>query len=179
MKIDMLYDGHRVIWDRHGIFKATSGFPGYQARYHQCEPERGPIPEGLYAVQVHQDPRPARDDGTDQCKLAASRWIQSIPRGDAAGVCDTVWSNWGWNRVAVNPVDRLTERACSPRRAGFYLHDSAKGYTHGCIEIEARFFQVLRSYQQAMKHHKLPFRPTLLLRVTYYFETTNGGTRIP
>ena len=32
----------------------------------------------------------------------------------------------------------------------FYLHDSGKGYTHGCVEVEAQFFEVLRHAAMTM-----------------------------
>ena len=179
MNVDMRYDGHKVTWRGHGEFNATSGLPGYQVRHNQCLREQGPIPEGVYTIDVRDDLRRARDDGTHQCQLKWSPVIQSIPRGDAAGVCEPVWANWGRNRVALNPLDDRTKKACAPQRGGFFLHDSAKGYTHGCIEIEARFFEGLKSYREGMQRMLSPMREILFLQVMYFFETTNGGTRIP
>lgn len=179
MNVDMRYDGQRVTWRGQGVFKATSGLPGFQLRHQQCLPDHGPIPEGVYGLDIGDDARPARDDGTHRCNLAWSPTLETIPRGDAAGVCEPLWANWGQRRVALTPLDERTRRACDTPRGGFFLHDSAKGYTHGCVEIEARFFEVLRTYRQGMKRHLLPWRSTLYLQVMYFFEVTNGGTRAP
>jgi hypothetical protein len=179
MKVDMLYDGQKVTWQRNGVFRATSGFPGYQARHFQCFTDKGPIPEGQYSVSLKEDRQPAVDDGTHMCQLAPSNLIQSIPRGAAAGVCEDTWVNWGQHRVGLIPVDPQTERACSPRRGGFYIHDSTKGYTHGCIEIESRFFVALRAYRSAIDRRLMPPRPRLFLKVQYFFDGTNGGTKLP
>jgi len=178
-KADMLYDGHKVTWQGNGVFKATSGLPGYQARHLQCMSDRGPIPEGLYSVSLKEDRKPAIDDGTHMCQLAPSQLFQSIPRGEAAGGCEDVWVNWGQHRVGLTPLDARTKQACSPRRAGFYMHDSTKGYTHGCIEIDGRFFIALRAYVRAIDRRLVPNRQYLVLRVQYFFDGTNGGTKMP
>jgi len=177
MNVDMRYDGQKVTWNRQGTFKATSGLPGYQVRQQQCLPEHGPIPEGVYTIDVSGDPRPARDDGTHRCNLAWSPKLETIPRG--AGICEPVWANWGRRRLALTPLDDHTRKACETQRGGFFLHDSAKGYTHGCVEIEGRFFEVLRSYREGMKRQILPWRSVLYLQVIYFFDVTNGGTRMP
>ena len=51
--------------------------------------------------------------------------------------------NWGENRVRLNALHIDNPKARN--RGGFYLHDSTKGFTHGCIEIEPRFFARLRT----------------------------------
>jgi hypothetical protein len=49
------------------------------------------------------------------------------------------------HRIRFEPADEKTKRRCSHRRSGFYLHDSTKGYSHGCIEVQGSFFGALRS----------------------------------
>jgi hypothetical protein len=177
MKVDMIYDGQTVRWSGHGNFKATSGLPEYQRPSLQCYRDHGPIPEGLYSVTLEEDTRPARDDGTDTCTLAWALRVQTIPRGAAAGQCEPFWANWGSNRVAVVPADAATKARCAPRRGGFFLHDSTKGYTHGCIEVDGQFFRVLRSYISGIKQHRISAKHALILRVTYVpGRSTNGGT---
>jgi hypothetical protein len=82
------------------------------------------------------------------------------------------WANWGFNRARMEPADIVNRARCKPMRGGFYLHDSTKGYTHGCIEVEGRLFSILRN------HHIMTKKQTLTLKVTYVpGRETNGGTK--
>jgi hypothetical protein len=90
--------------------------------------------------------------------------------------------------VSVNPIGRIggqierewspptkrQKKTCTPiSRGGFYLHDSVKGYSHGCIEVESRLFTHLR------EHQKLSKAQTLILQVKYVVgRKINGGTKI-
>lgn len=174
MQPNMRYDGQAVHWPGVGTFKATSGFKwgpdDYQSPKYQCTPDAGPIPEGRYYF-VLKEGGAAADDGRGNCRLVPARAIQTIPRGAQAGACETYWANWGNNRVALTPADAKTRHKCSPRRAGFYLHDSTKGYSHGCIEIEGRFFSVIRAKAAQPKHP-----PRLVIEIRYSYAVTNGGT---
>ncbi len=105
--------------------------------------------------------------------------MQQIPRGLNAGGCEIFWAQWGRNRVRILAHDQKTRAACITRRDGFYLHDSVKGFSHGCIEVEPRFFFDLYDYIDAMKRRRLQRREQLLLRVAYIpGRTTYGGTRL-
>ncbi len=170
MLAHMDFDGQRLHWN--GVrFKATTGFKGFQHPAQQCTPEYGPIPEGFYKLYP-ADKGTAKDDGTDRCSLAPAWGIQQIPRGADAGKCEPFWMNWGRNRVRMEPADLMTKKACNPVRGGFYLHDSIKGYSHGCIEVEGTFFHSLRHYTGATRQNHL------VLRVKYVPDrVTNGGTR--
>ncbi len=81
-----------------------------------------------------------------------------------------------------NPVearDPVTRSRRRPPRGGFYLHYSAKGYSHGCIEIEGRSFLVLRAFIAAMRERRIAGRNCLILRVRYVpGRATNGGTAV-
>lgn len=58
-------------------------------------------------------------------------------------------------------------------RGGFYLHDSIKGYSHGCIEADTKLFVHLRKY------HSITKKLTVILQVKYApGRGTNGGTKI-
>lgn len=166
---DMLYDGTVLNWAGKGKFKATSGMPGHQVPADQCLPEAGPVPEGLYRVPLINGTA-ARDDGAGICRLEPSWRVESIPRGAAAGLCEPYWANWGHNRVRIEPADTATRTKCSPARSGFYLHDSIKGFSHGCIEVETTFFGVLRAVMKQGTQR-------LTLRIKYSGGTTNGGTK--
>ena len=173
MIYDMEYDGQNVTWKGRGIFKATSGLPGFQKPSSQCITDSGPVPEGFYKIFLSNQGI-AQDDGTGHCVLKPAWGIQQIRRGKDAGTCEPYWANWGDNRVRMEPADIPTKVKCAPiSRGGFYMHDSRKGFSHGCIEVESRIFSLMRNYNKTTKKTKL------VLKVTYAKgRPTNGGTKI-
>lgn len=174
MKVDLFYDGQILKWSDKGLaFKATSGMQGHQMPGEQCTPDAGPIPEGLYKVFI-ADQGIAKDDGRGICAIAPSWGIQEIPRGVKAGVCEPYWANRGKNRARMEPADSKTKNQCAPlTRGGFYLRDSVKGFSHGCIEVDTKLFKYLREY------HSLSKKQSIVLKVQYLTgRTTNGGTKI-
>jgi hypothetical protein len=175
---DLVYDGQVVSWSGHGAYKATSGMEGFQMPREQCTANKGPIPTGLYSFGLVEDKKLAQDEGTGICQLRPSPKIQRIPRGAFAADCEPYWAQWGVFRVRLEPLDRATNERCKSWRGGFYLHDSIKGYSHGCIEVETTFFNELLSYLAAMRAGRTPRREKLVIEVRYVAErTTNGGTK--
>ncbi|MHB8137726.1 MAG: tlde1 domain-containing protein [Smithellaceae bacterium] len=179
MSHDMLYDGQTLKWTGNGSFKATSGFrndytkENYQDPSYQCTPEKGPVPEGNYYIPVIEG-KYAKDDGKGICRLNPSWHIEKIPRGEMAGpMCEPAWANWGFNRVRFVAADQATKNVCQPTmRDGFYLHDSTKGFSHGCIEVEGKFFNILRAYIKKSDDKRLK------LKIQYVpGRSTNGGTK--
>lgn len=202
MKEYLEYDGQELHWHHDDgtteTFAATSGFlgfdedtgifVGYQEPKQQCVRDRGPIPEGTYYLRLSEDPDGYADhDGSLGCNLQAGSGIQRIPRGGTgtgsttvaptateANSCEPYWANWGSNRVRLEPADSKTTNACSPRRGGFYLHDSTKGFTHGCVEVDTLFFVKLRAFVPVARRRKLR---RLTLKVRYIHSTTEGATK--
>ena len=168
---NLVYDGKVLHWGNALKFKATSGMPGYQDTRHQCVAEKGPVPAGNYYIALILGNK-AEDDGEGICRLRPSWQIQEIPRGSDAGECEPYWANWGYNRVRFEPADTVTKSKCYPNRSGFYLHDSTKGFSHGCIEVEQSFFGHLR------EHAKNSGNKRLSLTIEYSGTSTNGGTKI-
>ncbi|MBI3187643.1 MAG: DUF2778 domain-containing protein [Gammaproteobacteria bacterium] len=168
---DLKFDGKILTWSGRGSYRATTGMIGFQKPEFQCVRERGPVPEGNYYIPLIAGDM-AKDDGEGICQLAPSWQIQQIPRGDKAGGCEPYWANWGFNRVRFEPADKLTKHKCDPKRSGFYLHDSTKGFSHGCIEVEQKFFNDLRNYLKITKNKKL----SLSIKYTPGMDT-NGGTK--
>ena len=168
------FDGQTLTWvGRKLSWKATSGLTGFQLPQHQCLGSKGPTPEGEYRILLLPGTT-AVDDGSGRCSLAPSWRIETIPRGATAGSCEPYWANWGTRRVRFEPATEATRKACSPSRGGFYLHDSTKGYSHGCIEIQGTFFDELLKY--AAGHPKVR-----VLRLTIRYvpgRPTNGGTYV-
>jgi hypothetical protein len=115
----------------------------WRCTWYQKMRDHGPIPSGTYQVATHTKGYASYDASI--CGLSDSYSIQMIPRGGAAedepsggsaGRCEQYWINWGFNRVALAPYRDMV----APHRSGFYIHDSSKGFTHGCIETEQKFF---------------------------------------
>lgn len=151
MFFDMTYDGQNITWPGRGTFKATSGLRGFQLPKKSCVPNSGPVPERFYKVFI-SDHGIAQDDGKGYCSLKPSWGIQKIPRGIAAGSCDPYWENWGRSRARMEPANNSTKNRCSQiMRGGLYLHVSAKGYSHGCIEVDTKLFPLLRSHHKTTK----------------------------
>lgn len=70
-------------------------------------------------------------------------------------------------------------------RSGFYLHDSTKGYTHGCIEADTEIFDHLINYRGEVD--TIPLRteeriygkkPLTLLFITYIIFSIPGCTNM-
>jgi len=173
MKDNLLYDGTLLHWmnafDAQTLsYKATSGIfetdsagklKDYRNTAEQCTKDKGPVPEGKYEIEVI--PRGEAGKSWPTCSLVRPKGggIQTIPRGanavKGASNCEPYWANWGVNRVQMNPANEKTRTACSPRRTGFYIHDSAKGFSHGCIEVEADFFVRLRKFASLIARKKM------------------------
>lgn len=188
---DLEYDGQQLRWPAMKLtFKATSGITAsvddptdYRDAKQQCVKDHGPVPEGLYNFSTKEDRRTyARDNGAGTCTLSPASPIQVIPRGGSssdepsggtAGRCEPYWANWGTHRVRLEPADYTAQTACHGSRGGFYIHDSTKGYSHGCIETEQRFFHELSTFMKTSK------AKTLTVRIKYMNQSTYGGTKVP
>lgn len=167
---DMKYDGKVLTWNG-TKYKATSGMndgkTNYQNADNQRVPDLGPVPAGRYKVYLG-DLGAAKVSNPGTCALAPAWGVESIPRGADAGACEPYWANWGRNRVRMEAIDKSKTFG----RGGFYLHDSTKGFSHGCIEIASPFFTALRNYGQTTRRHHL------ILNVEYVAHgSTYGGTR--
>lgn len=77
MLAEMEFEGQQIRWNG-SKFKATTGLAGFQHPKHQCVPDQGPLPEGLYKVYL-ADRGVANDDGSGRCNLAPAWGIQEIP----------------------------------------------------------------------------------------------------
>ncbi|ECC2074445.1 DUF2778 domain-containing protein [Salmonella enterica] len=154
-----------------GIFKATTGLPDLQWPDKQCVPDAA-IPEGNYKLFIQfQGEAPIRNAA--DCDLGPSWGWSTIPRGQAAGTCEIYWANWGYNRIRLESADEKTRKACVGKRGGFYIHDSTKGYSHGCIEVEPVFFRILKQETEKENGEK-----TFTVNVKYVSgQQTNGGTK--
>ena len=194
MSADSLaFNGTELICKGHGNFKATSGnvfadvktseVHDYQQAKFQDLSDRGPIPEGQYSFQAFIAAGSAFDrngrldtrQGIEQ--LAPEGSNMATPTGWKKAVdASAVLADWGHNRVRLNVLHINHLKA--QNRGGFYIHDSHKGHTHGCIEVAHAFFDQLRAYSADQKKLGKAAKNTLRLIVKYPSATasTNGGT---
>jgi len=171
---DMYYTGQKLSWDGRE-YNATSGnfyihadpkskkseTWDYRSAANQGIRDFGPIPEGLYwlSLKITGDAKIARDG-----QVLAGDGIQSIPGGEH--------SEWGANRVHLHAHWLEQSKIWKLRDPNsFYIHDSHKGYTHGCVEVDNSFFSRLRSFAAA-EAKKPGGKTKLWVRVDY----KDGGT---
>lgn len=174
----LIYNGTEIKWfEKHKIvhrFAATSGMKTYQKPKNQCDKDLGPVPEGTYVLRLQYNKKHiavVADPKT--CKLQAASGIQMIPDGDIAkgtSHCTQYWNNWGSNRVRIDAYDKKAKKACLGKRNGFYIHDSTKGFSHGCIEVNHKFFTKLYDLVNSDPKHRL-----MLLNVDYSGTITTLG----
>lgn len=166
MAISLLYDGKRLHWiDPAGNakFHASSGLvenanrmfrdgpwvyvfrEDYRCTWYQKTRDRGPLPTGTYTLATTFPKNPYATFDAAGCDLNWANGIQQIPRGGGAhdmpsggtaGQCEPYWANWGFNRSTLTPHRDMV----APHRGGFFVHDSSKGFTHGCLETDQKFF---------------------------------------
>ena len=199
MSVLLIYDGQKLTWDEPGnpaTYKASSGLIGpkhrmflydgaihvfmedYRWTWYEKMRDHGPIPSGIYKVATGVPRNPYATYDPSICGLTNSFTIQQIPRGGkeddepgrtTAGRCEAPWANWGYHRVGLVPHSGMV----APHRSGFYIHDSSKGFTHGCVETEQKFF-VERLYPYAAK--AAGTKMLLTVRYTKGAFRTYGGT---
>jgi hypothetical protein len=175
----MTYNGQKLKWDGVGEWDATSGLDGFQEPKFQTLSDKGPIPEGTYRVPL---------------KIGGNATVTTFKKDKAGHVTtanlDTrseieslqcianptdrnsvlLFQQWGSNRVRLLKMRIKNPKAA--HRDGFYLHDSTKGFTHGCVEVDTKFFTSLRNYSKT--HTKEQF---VELKVEYSTSSTLGNTK--
>jgi hypothetical protein len=163
------------------LFSATSGLVGSQVAKEQSNKDHGPVPEGTYKFLARIDPLQSSVSDANKREAIATRdgalsitnseeGIQFLPIGGNG----PVYSNWGTMRVRLTPL-----RGQMFGRSGFYLHNSHKGFSHGCIEVgsgptSAYFFSTLVLYALASTRGQAVL--TLGVQYTYRDQTTLGNT---
>lgn len=156
--------------------KATSGLPGYQLKKYQERPYKniGPIPEDDYTVNLVPDPnRIAQvDPNTGDLIRHPQGGIERIPsvyylrRGGR--VFRVTYEPWGTWRARL----QAKKGAYKYGRGLSYLHNSRKGYTHGCVETCNKLLNLLLEYRKQGNNY-------IDVRVNYTDPTTYGGTDKP
>jgi RHS repeat-associated protein len=146
--------------------KATSGYPGYQnpAFANQV---LGPVPQGHYRINLSLDPKRWASIVPSGENLAAAYGVQRIrpsyvgPNGETL-----IPEGWGSWRARLEPIN------VSTTRSNFYLHNSTKGFTHGCVETcDSLYNRFVTYHDQGLA--------TIDVLVDYTTNSTNGGTLVP
>lgn len=147
-------------------YKATSGLLGHQVASEQDNSDSGPVPEGEYKIDLSLDfLRKAGTLSMSTCEIASGKGIQILPWNiNRGGTC--AFPGWGQWRARIEKVK------VSSSRDNFYLHDSYKGYSHGCIETDTELYYDLYNIR---KKGVLSIK----LKVSYssLTQSTDGGTR--
>ena len=146
--------------------RATSGLPGSQSSSKDNQ-EFGPVTRGHYRINLALDPKRWASMAPSGDNLASSFGVQRIRDhyvGPNGGIL--LPEGWGTWRARLQKVDVATSRD------NFYLHNSTKGYTHGCIETCDQLYQKFVSYhEQGLSE--------IDVLVDYTTDSTQGGTKLP
>lgn len=192
--IDMYYFGRFLVWRRSLppsvagsnflVFDASSGL--FAVASAQNQPDSGPLPEGTYRFKAEFDPLQnsvekanaalGNEPGPNGPVSNTRQGIQYLPIGGNPG-SPLVYPQWGSMRVRIEPTS-----VPPSQRGGFYLHNSAKGFTHGCVEIgnalgqkRQDFFDLLVEYASVRRD-----KTSLMLKVKYRTPdtSTRGNTKV-
>ena len=147
---------------------ATSGGPSNQTPLDQRLREVGPVPAGQYRVNLGPDPtRIARTDPlTGAIYSNPEGGIEQIPESSTTrDGTEYTYPGWGTWRMRLDPV-----RGNTFGRSNFYLHNSHKGYTHGCVETCDELLKDVLGY-------RANGALSIDVVIRYITPTTNGGTK--
>ena len=177
------------------VYKATSGMasaikittlPNGKRKQETINPQQakyqrysdiGPTPEGKYKINLSPDPdRIAEaDPHTGALKRNVDGGIERIPdfvENTENPGSHWTYAAWGKNRARLEPIEVTGATAKDRDLNSFYFHDSEKGYSHGCTEVESALFTKLREYREEGNQ-------SIEVMVDYPNRNhrTNGGTK--
>ncbi len=132
---------------------ATSGHQPLQSPKYQHS-RSGPLPEGLWRINLGLDPARVVNTAPDGTSLQGFG-VQSL------GQVSLDWGTW---RARLEKVSVKNNRTNT-----FYLHNSHKGYTHGCVETCDDLYQRFVDYHTNGVGY-------IYVEVRYAGNSTNGGT---
>ncbi|HYH15752.1 MAG TPA: tlde1 domain-containing protein, partial [Flavisolibacter sp.] len=133
------------------VWSAASGKRKYQNSQFTNVKGKGPVPEGYYSINLSLDPDRVATYNPETMDMYSNFGIQKIPeKGTNTAGKSYSFPGWGTMRARLEPM-KDTETF---GRDNFYLHDSVKGYTSGCIETDNAVFGQLmkiRGKQSSIK----------------------------
>ena len=161
------------------VYAATSGLEDSQDASMQSKKDHGPIPSGKYTINLEPDPlrfaKPVLTKGGMLLADDKKAGMEQIPQGFTYHFKDGTtqdyggFPNWGLQRACLTPMSRTKTHG----RSGFYIHDSDKGYSHGCVETEKvigrpDIFALMKLYR--VKHKSIK------VQIRYTTKSTRGRT---
>ena len=124
--------------------------------------EEGPLPEGMYSIDLMLNSNRITDFDSKSHQTIPNFGIQKIPFPKVyinnIGYNTT---NWGSMRARITQIS-----GNSFGRDNFYIHNSTKGFSHGCLEVGSGFFPRLLEYQ---KHYGT-------INLTVKYPSSNSST---
>ena len=163
----VLSTGNKVYWyagdkgDKSTLlytYNASSGLyednNDYRQAKYQNIPDKGPTPEGEYFIKLTPSPDRIAKASPKNGELLRSKQggIEKIPQQFTTEDGTTYeYTGWGNMRALLQPYSgKVTGAEHSERdNYSYYIHDSQKCYTHGCTEVESKFFDQLKAYRDA------------------------------
>ena len=191
----ILSTGNKVFWyggktgDKSNLlhtYKATSGYKGpdiygkkwdLQNSKYQTVKNGGPTAEGKYHINLKPDPErvASADTKTGEIKKNPDGGIEKLPNfveNPNKPGSGWTYSEWGTNRASLVP-DKVTGATNEQRdNNSYYLHDSEKGYSHGCTEVQTELFDQLKDYRSEGNE-----KIDVVVKYPSQDHSTNGGTK--
>lgn len=130
-------------------FKGTSGIYDTNTDYRNAEfqnrKDMGPVPEGWYSINLKPSPsRTAKPDfNSGVINSNPEGGIELLPDKFNSAQGPITYGAWGTIRARLEPQKGTNTFG----RDNFYLHNSSKGYSHGCIETSTTIFGYIISYR--------------------------------
>jgi len=163
----ILAKGSSVIWysgqygDTRKIlhkYKASSGFHDilwgdFRYAYDQYRKDQGPTVEGRYELRFSKNIESKAKTVNGELDLGGIgiETLENLP-GMNPVTNEKIIESWGKHRIRLYPINVKqpknpeTGNPSDRNLDSFYFHDSKKGYTHGCEEVETKFFDDLKEF---------------------------------
>ena len=143
--------------------EAASGLFGSQTSSNQ-KIAGGPLPEGNYSINLALNPNRKAVVDLNAGYTVPGFGIQQVRPSVKLNNGQTAYFGaWGTTRARLTP-DKGTN--LYGRENNFYLHNSRKGGTHGCVETDNKIFLRLLQYRQG--------HASIRVMIKYADKTTNG-----
>ena len=145
---------------------ATSGKVDFQNKKFQSLSDKGPVPEGKYRINL----APSASRWANQVAISqdadGNRYYALVPppNGGIERIPFNYLNDWGTWRAKLDPIDGKSRYG----RYSFYLHDSNKGETSGCVESCSNLKDDLLNLRQSGVD-------SVEFWINYTDATTNGG----
>ena len=151
----ILFTGKKVLWvsGTEGVlfpyYKGVSGLLGSRLdKEAQKMKNLGPVPEGLYFINLEPDPNRIAKINKETGALYSNPegGIERVPEKSItnSGLHIYYRNVWGTMRARLQPLEGTNTYG----RYNFYFHNSKKGHTSGCIECSTHLFSRLLNYRQ-------------------------------